>query len=122
MSTFKLMVDPVKAVRESTKEKVNTFFTRLATTDVHRDQVYMAKRVAAQNVLAGGTAYPEWNTEAELRNMSLEDFAKLILSKDNAMNERELWRQRIMMSIEQAQSTEALVNILKVHNVSVTND
>lgn len=100
---MKLMIDPMPAKRQARKDKVNAAFNALAAS--HVAQAHAAKRRWAE------TLDERLKPEADLRGITLEELAALILSKPDVFAERELERQKIMMAIEATQTPDELDNL-----------
>jgi hypothetical protein len=90
--------------------RVNEHFNRRSHELSHIDHAHGRKRHVAAAVRAGEPidgAHPFFK-EAEMRGLSLEDFAALIASKPDNISERELKRQQVIQQIEQADTPAAL--------------
>lgn len=108
---MKLKLDPMPALRLDAKAKVNAHFNNL--TQPHRDAAYAMKRNAA----TVGAPYPAWFTqEATLRGITPAALASLILSKPDVLSQRELRRQRAMLTLDMAK-TPAEIDAV-VQNIS----
>ncbi|MCB1393241.1 hypothetical protein [Nitrobacter sp.] len=96
---MKLILDPMPALRRDAKSKVNMHFNNLAQT--HRDAAYAMKRATA----GAGAPFPDWfMQEAELRRITATALASLILSKPDVLSQRELRRQRVMLTLDNAKT------------------
>lgn len=101
---MKIEIDPMKFLRLRAKAAVNRSINAEANGRTHIEAAHRAKRRIAESVLAGGGAPPEFVDEAALRDMSVDAFARLVVSKPDELAERELDRQRVLIAIEAATS------------------
>lgn len=108
---MKISLDPMPAQRARAVSRVNMFFNGLAQP--HREAAWARKREIAK----AGAPYPEWfNGEAELRGISAETLAAIVLEKRDPVEDRELRRQRLLVRIAAAKKPteiEALLDSLK---------
>lgn len=110
---MKLTLDPMPALRLVAAGKVNAHFDGLARP--HRDAAHAMKRTAAKV----GPPYPDWFTqEADLRGITPTVLASMVLSKGDAIADRELLRQRVMAAIDTAITPADLASI--VDNLPIT--
>lgn len=93
---MRLSVDPMPALRAARKVVINAAFNNAAAHGVHLDQAHAQKREWAK--VEDARLLPE----AELRGISVAELSTLILSKPDALAERELRRQSLMARIEAA--------------------
>lgn len=100
---MKLTIDPLPMAKASRKTKVNAAFNITATP--HLDAAYAQKRLWAEHDVS------KLETEAQMRGMTAEALAEVILSKPDTIAERELQRQRIMKRIDEATSLQELENV-----------
>jgi hypothetical protein len=109
---MKIDTDPMPLLRIAARDKVDMAFNADAQRHLHRNAAHVAKRAAAQRLLAGEpvTALDE---EAALRGLSSADLARLILTKPDEIMEREVCRQRVFAAIAQAATPAALDDIVK---------
>jgi hypothetical protein len=88
--------DPMPVLREAKKDRVNAAFNDWAASTAHVDHAHAQKREWAS------ARDPRLQAEADLRGMSLDDLAALILSKPDELAAREAQRVAIMVKIDQA--------------------
>lgn len=89
--------DPMPGLRLAKKEKVNSGFAAIAARNLHVEQAH------AQKLTWAATNDAKLKPEADLRYITVEQLASLILSKsEDAPAARELQRQKIMMQIDKA--------------------
>lgn len=104
---MKIALDPMPALRLAAAAKVNLHFNALAQS--HRDAAHAMKRAAAE----AGAPFPNWfSAEADLRDVTPEAFATLILSKPDALGARELERQRVLLTLDAAATPADLTRIV----------
>lgn len=102
-------LDPMPPLKAAATKAVNEHFNTLATQNAHRSAAHAEKRRVAD----AGSPYPDWfATEADLRGLSVEDFAAVIADKPDATGERELARQTALLRIEAA-TTPAEIDAVK---------
>jgi hypothetical protein len=116
---MKLVLDPMPALRDLTTHRVNAHFNDIATGNLHRDQAHALKRDQAAQVAAGGAAPAEFAAEADLRGLTAQALATLVLSKGNSAAQRELDRQKILAKIAAA-VTPAELDVLPVGMAPLT--
>lgn len=114
MSRMKLSGNPMQSVRAAATVRVNEYFNGLAVARLHRSQAHAWKRETAAAVAAGAAldADHPFAGEARLRDLSLAEFAALILSKPAASDALELARQRHLLAIEAAQTPDDVAAIV----------
>ncbi len=100
---MKLNLDPMPALKAERKLRVNDAFGKIGNQ--HLDQAYAQKREWAKSL--DDRLLPE----AELRGVSVEKLAELILSKPDTVAVREEKRQRILAKIEKAKTPAELESI-----------
>jgi hypothetical protein len=83
-------------LREAKKDRVNAAFNDWAASMAHVDQAHAQKREWAS------ARDPRLQAEADLRGMTLDDLAALILSKQDELAAREAKRIAIMVKIDRA--------------------
>lgn len=96
--------DPMPMLRMAAVARVNEHFNRRAGELMHIDHAHMRKRHIAAAVMSGeaiGADHP-FAQEAVMRGINVSDFAQMIANKQDAVLHRELHRQRVIASIEQA--------------------
>lgn len=108
---MKITLDPMPALRAASKARVNLHFDRLAQP--HRDAAYATKRAMAAATLASGVAPTALQAEADLRGITVEALASLIMSKPEVVTERELDRQKVMAALDSARTPAELDGISK---------
>jgi hypothetical protein len=96
MTRVSVIIDPMPALREAKKERVNAAFNDWAASTAHLDQAHAQKREWAS------ARDPRLQAEAELRGMTLDELAALILSKPDNLAAREAKRIAIMVKIDRA--------------------
>jgi hypothetical protein len=105
MTRVTIAFDPMPAMRQAKKDRVNAGFAVTAAASLHVDQAHAQKRAWAE------VNDQRLKPEADLRGISVADLAALILSKSDAVAARELRRQQIMMHIEAATTPQELDQI-----------
>lgn len=93
---MRLNLDPMPAIKAAAVKTINEHFSAVSL----RDMAHKWKRDTAASVLAGEVAPDEFAAEAELRGMSVSDFAALVASKPDALAARELARQTALLRID----------------------
>jgi hypothetical protein len=98
-------------LRQAARDKVDVSFNAIAAASVHRDSAHIAKRAAAQRLLAG---QPETSLddEAVLRGLAPAALAQIIVDKPDDLADRENRRQRAFSLIGQAATPRALDDIV----------
>lgn len=99
-----MRLDYMSKRRAELKAAVNAAFN--TTAQSHVAMAHAQKRAWAE------TQDARLQAEADLRGISIADFAALILSNPDTVAERELQRQRIMMHIDAA-TTSAELDAIK---------
>ncbi len=99
---------PIAAKKLAAAEKVNEYYNFLAAQELHRDSVHAWKRGVAASIIAGGEPPAEFAAEAELRELTPLDLARLIATKPNAMAAREVERQKRLLAIEAVTTPDQL--------------
>ncbi len=110
---MKISMDPMAKLRITGSAAVNLFFMRLAGEQLHRDAAHRRKREIARDVVAGKGGNPAFTEEARLRGIQPLELARQIKDRPDAIDERELQRQRLLIGIEQAATPEQIETILK---------
>jgi aminopeptidase N len=100
---MKIAIDDMPKRRANAVAEVNRVFNELALQNAHRDQAHDRKREIASQI-ANVTPPEAFAVEAEMRGISVEDLAALILSKFDARDMRELERQKLLSRIEAAKT------------------
>ena len=83
-------------LRQARKDRVNAAFNDVAARAAHVDQAHAQKREWAS------ARDPRLQAEADLRGMTLDELATLILTKSDELAEREARRVAIMVKIDKA--------------------
>jgi hypothetical protein len=96
MTRVTITFDPMPVLREAIKQRVSAAFDELAARSVHVDQAHAQKREWAK------ARDPRLQAEADLRGMTLDDLAALILTKPDELAAREALRVAIMVKIDKA--------------------
>lgn len=99
---MKLVINPLPALKQAKKERVNQNFNSMTADNLHKDLVYTQKREWAK------TADARLQPEADIRKITVEELSVLILSKPDNLSARELIRQDVMQQIEDAQTMAEL--------------
>lgn len=99
---MKISFDPMPALRQGRKDKVNANFNTIGAMNAHLDQAYKQKRDWAM------VNSDKLSPEAELRGITVAALSQLILSKPDVTATREMQRQQIMKRIDDAQSPAEL--------------
>jgi len=97
---MKLTLDPMPVLRDHAAHKVNQHFNALAHDNLHRDHAHAHKRLHAAAIMTLDEApSAEFKTEASLRGVSVDEFARNVLTKPNHAARRELSRQRLLLRV-----------------------
>jgi hypothetical protein len=96
MTRVSVTIDPMPVLREAKKERVNAAFNDWAASTAHVDQAHAQKREWAS------ARDPRLQAEADLRGMTLDQLAALILSKPDELAAREAKRIAVMLKIDRA--------------------
>lgn len=112
---MRLTLDPMPALRKAAAEKINDHYLGrlgggLPWTTAHRRKAEQARQALT------GTIAPAFAAEALLRDLSVEDFAHLVLAKaaeDDGWDATELERQRALLAVEAAQTPDQINDIVK---------
>lgn len=99
---MKITINPMPGLKAAKIIRVNENFNNIALGSLNREQAHAQKRVWA------GTNDTRLKPEADLRGISVDALAEIILSKPDTATDRELHRQTIMLRIEAAQTPEEL--------------
>lgn len=109
--TVKITVSSLPIAQASMVERINAHFTQATLAAMPREQSWLRKREIATEVAAGGEGTFAFASEAADREMTVPDFAALILSKKNPVEiaeEREAARQAALHAVESAASHDEL--------------
>ncbi|MGY3605658.1 MULTISPECIES: hypothetical protein [unclassified Bradyrhizobium] len=104
----RITFDTMAPARAAKVKAINDYFDRLVSEQSHRDRAHALKREWAKSDL------DKLQPEADLRGISKEELADIILAKPNtsAVAERELQRQKMMLAIDAA-TTPAELEAIK---------
>ena len=102
MTRVRASLDPMPALRQAKKDRVNAAFNDVAARAAHVDQAHAQKRKWAR------ARDPRLRAEADLRGMTLEQLAATILSKPDELAAREAQRIAIMVKIDRARTPAEL--------------
>lgn len=104
MSRLKLTGDPMRNVRSVATARINEYFNRLSIARHQRSQAHAQKREIATIIAVGGELAEDhpFAAEAALRDLTLLEFARLVLSKPIETDTLELARQRHLLAIDAA--------------------
>ena len=90
------ILDPMPLLRQAKKDRVNAGFNDVAASAAHVEQAHAQKREWAR------ARDPRLQAEADLRGMTLDELAALILTKPDELAAREALRIAIMVKIDKA--------------------
>ena len=90
------ILDPMPLLRQAKKDRVNAGFNDVAASAAHVEQAHAQKREWAS------ARDPRLQAEADLRGMTLDELAALILTKPDELAAREALRIAIMVKIDKA--------------------
>lgn len=108
-------LNPLPRMRDRAVSQINSRYSHLYLTDAHRRLAHTKKAEQARDALSGDIA-PTFAAEADLRGMSIADFAHLVLAKaaaDDGWDHVELERQRALLAIDAAQTPAEIDDIVK---------
>lgn len=106
---MKISINPLPDAKANAVLRINAHFANLI--DPHRDKAHSRKKELATAVIAGDGTTDEFCDEAKLRGLTVIEFAKLILSKSDGFDGRELQRQQMLIAVEKAKSP-AEINVI----------
>lgn len=112
---MRLTLDPMPALRKAAAEKINDHYLGRLGGGLPWTTAHRRKADQARAALTGDIA-PTFAAEAELRGMTVEDFAQLVLrkaAKDDGWDATELERQRALLAVEAAQTPGEIDGIVK---------
>jgi hypothetical protein len=107
----KINLDPMPAARSAAVDRINAHFAYLNSVETHREQAWRRKREIAIEVAAGGDGTFAFAQDAERAGMSVAEFAKLILAKQDPAeiaDAREDARQAALHAVDAATSPAEL--------------
>jgi hypothetical protein len=107
----KITLDPMPQVRLVAKDRINQQFAT-KFQDSYRHVVHARKREIAALVKAGQEPTAEFIMEANIRMLTVQEFADIILSKISDLDKAELERQRLLSMIDSASTIEELKTIV----------
>lgn len=93
---MKLNADPMPALRQAKKDRVNASFNVEASASAHLDHAYSQKKCWA------AVKDDRLKQEADARGLTVDQLSEIILSKPDLLAEREARRQAIMRRIDAA--------------------
>lgn len=111
---MKLSINPLPALVARAEFYVNTSWAPRP-----QDLAHDRKRRLAEQATAGGKVSPEFAAAAELEGMTTFELAALILSKPDALMERENRRRAIIVALRAATSRAEIDQILQANNVQM---
>ncbi len=114
MGRISIVADPMVAFRKRTIANLNRLFGVFDSGAERRERAWADKRKQAQSALSGGEVASAFVGEADLRNMTVREFAEFILGKADVSDrwrERELQRQEYMLRVDRATSRDELDSI-----------
>lgn len=100
---------------DGARDQINAHFANMSAQSAALDTIHIRKREIAAQVKAGTPAPDSFTQEAALRDISADDLAELILSKDDPIamsDERELERQKMLLAVEAATTPAAIDEVL----------
>lgn len=111
--TQRITFSPLAERRQQAFARINAHFQSLAFANLHREQDWARKREIAGAVKSAGhvASTLEFAAEATSRDLSVSEFADLILSKSNPVDQRSWQRQQ---AIRAAEAAATLVDLAKV--------
>ena len=111
--SIRIPMDPMTKLRQARSDAVNRYFARLSGEQLHRDTAHRRKREIARDVAAGKAGNEAFSAEARLRGLEPLAFANQIKDRPDAIDDRELLRQNILIGIERAKTPDEIEAILK---------
>lgn len=105
----KISLDPMPTLRQAAKDRISQRYD--AQAQPHRDAAYARKKQIATEIMAGGQVPHDFSHEAELRKLTVQRLAQIILSKPDSIGDRELNRQKEIAAVD-AMSPEQLKTII----------
>jgi len=114
MTVFTFQIDPMPALRDAAKARVDRSFNTEAAAMAHQDAAYAAKRELAVRALTGDVS-ELMAVEADLRGVSVADLASDILTKPDTVAAREMRRQAVLAAIRNAATPAELEQLAKFH-------
>jgi hypothetical protein len=109
---MKITFDPMAALRQAAEDKIEGIFNVEATLNIHRDQEHAAKRQAAKAQLYGEKS-DHLEAEAKLTGTTVDDLARVILSKPDNVLARGLRRRRALVGVRSAKTPAEIDTVLK---------
>jgi hypothetical protein len=102
MTRLSITVDPMPALRQAAEDSLDVAFNAMAAQAAHLDAAHAQKRQWA------ATKDPRLKPEADLRGMTVEDLAALILTKPDELGAREAQRVALKLRIRAATTPQEL--------------
>jgi hypothetical protein len=109
---MKITVDPMVALRKTAEDKIEGIINAEASLNLYRDQEHAAKRLAAKAVISGDASH-HLQAEAEMTGTTVEELARVILSKPDNVLERGLRRRKALMAVRHAKTPAEIDAVLK---------
>lgn len=109
-----IALNPMVEKRERAVAQINAHFSHQYLSGAFCRQSHLVKAEQARAALDGDVA-PTFAAEAELRGMTVEEFANLVLrkaSEDDGWDAAELERQRALLAVDAAQTPAEIDAIL----------
>ena len=91
-------IDPMPQLRQAAKDRISERYD--AQAKPHRDAAYARKKQVAAEVMAGGQVPHDFSHEAELRKITVQRLAQIVLAKPDSVGDRELNRQKEMATVD----------------------
>jgi hypothetical protein len=108
----------IEAKRASAEQTINGHFNGLAMASLHVDAAHHRKREEASSFLAGTLVVPfSFQDEAKRAGISLEDFAKKILAKDDEFGRRENARRLLIEGVRAATTFRGISDLLATNGI-----
>lgn len=114
----RLDVTPMPKLIERGVKAVNRHFAKISAKEAHRDSAHRRKREVANQVWNRGPVPASFAKEAELRGVTPLDLAFQIKDLPDAMDERELARQTVLIEIENAETPAEIDQALEKAGVA----
>lgn len=119
---MKLTVNPMPKLIAEAANSINSQYSMRMGSLLPIRMAHEVKATQAKQVLEGSKASKSFVAEANLRKMSIEAFAKLVLDKANSnvhtdLELLELERQNLLVAVEKAETPAEIQKILEEGNV-----
>lgn len=105
---MKINLKPIPNEKQLLNDEINATFHSFAAKNLHREQAWKRKREVAKAFLTNETTAPSLLSEAQLRGITGEALARLVLSKPDPIDDRELKRQTFLLAVEKATTIDEL--------------